>query len=233
MKKKLALIIGIVLLVGASFLGLYFYKNMTSDAYKFKKAYEELNNKEVFNNIKYQELNIPKNNKVKYASLQEAIGVLENGTGLIYFGFPNCPWCRGMLPTLLDVVDCSCLENILYVDMTDLRDVYEIKDGEINKKQDASQEYYKLLEIMDEILSEYTLEKDGKTYEVGEKRIYVPLVVGVKNGQIVGSFETITLDEGQTAFDALNKEQENEYRTNYENIIKEITKEENVCTNHC
>jgi len=233
MKKKLILVIGIILLVISIALGIHFYKYRTSDAYKFKKAYEEINNKVLFNNIKYQELNIPKNNKVKYSSLKETIEVLENGTGLIYFGFPNCPWCRGMLPVLLDVVHCSCLENVLYVDMTDMRDVFEVIDGKIVKKQEASEEYYKLLEIMDEILSEYTIEKDGQIYEVGEKRIYVPLVVGVKNGEIVGAFETIELEEGQTAFDTLSEKQENEYRTNFEQIIEEITKQENVCTNHC
>lgn len=232
MKKKLIIIIGIFVAITIAVLSFYQIKLKNTDAYKFKESYEALNDTEAYG-FKYQNLNIPKDNKIKYATLDEAIDIIENGTGLIYFGFPNCPWCRGMLPILLDTVECSCLENVLYVDASEIRDVYELKDGEVKISKEASKEYYKLLELLDANLSEYTLTEGEKTYEVGEKRIYVPFVVGVKNGKIVGSFETITLDEGQTAFDKLTENQKNEYRKNYQNIIGEITKEETSCTDHC
>ena len=71
-------------------------KETTSkDAVTFKKEYEPLNNRVNPNNNKlYPEVSISNDNPVKYSSYDEIFEVLKSGTGVIYFGFPECPWAR-------------------------------------------------------------------------------------------------------------------------------------------
>jgi len=207
-----------------------------TDGAKFKKEYEALNGEKASGDYKYQKLKIDKKNKIKYISLEEAHDIIENKTGLIYFGFPNCPWCRGMLPSLLKVSDCSCLEKIYYVDMTDKRDEYEVKDGKAVLKKEASQEYYDLLELLDKHLMEYTVkDSDGIEYETGEKRIYVPLVVAVNNGIVKDVYDGIDLDENQSPYDELTSTQKSELEVIFNNLIESVTEneEKNVCDEHC
>ena len=53
--------------------------------------------------------------------------------------------------------------------------------------EEGTEEYKKMLTILDSILDNYEIEdENGNTINIGEKRIYVPLVIGVKEGKIVG-----------------------------------------------
>jgi len=238
--NKKNLIIGgcTLLLVVSIIIAIALFNANNTDAAKFKKEYESYNSKVAYKDLKYQDLDIPKKNKVKYATLKEAVDIIKDGTGLIYFGYPNCPWCRGMLPALLDVVDCSCLENLYYVDMTGLRDTYEVnEDGNIVLKEKASDEYYELLKVLDGHLLDYTItDKNGIEHSAGEKRIYVPLVVGVKDGTVVGSHtDSVPLNDGQSAFDKLTDVQKETLKVIYENIIELVTADNDnyVCDEHC
>ena len=67
------------------------------------------------------------------------------------------------------------------------------------------------------------------TYKTGEKRLYVPLVVGVKEGKIVGyHVDTVTLDNDQTPYDLLTKKQQEELKEIYDDIVNEVYK--NTCS---
>ena len=73
-----------------------------TDAFRFQNEYESLNGQEIDNtNRTYLNVTINKNNPVKYASYEEVMNILESGTGIIYFGYPECPWCRTIVPVLL------------------------------------------------------------------------------------------------------------------------------------
>lgn len=239
MKKKLYIIIGIILIVLAGLAVWYFgFSNgeevkINEDAVKFKEEYEALNGKKSASGKVYQTLDIKEDSKIKYSNMDEVIEILENGTGLIYFGYPNCPWCRGMLPTLLETVDCSCLDNLYYMDMTDVRDTYEIKNGKPNKVKDGAKGYDKLLELLDEHLDEYTLQNGKKTVKVGEKRMYVPFIVAVKDGEVLDTYSTVTLDEGQTSYDPLTKKQKDELKNVFNDMIYEMSLTTTVCEEHC
>ena len=53
--------------------------------------------------------------------------------------------------------------------------------------------YYKLLKSFDSVLSDYTItDEDKKEYKVGEKRIYAPNFIYVKNGKVVRLEEGIS-----------------------------------------
>ena len=207
----------------------------TADEVKFKNEYEKLNGEKTANGSEYQTLKIDSKNKVKYATLSEAVDFLEEGTGLVYFGMPNCPWCRGILPTLLEKVNCSCLANLLYVDMTDLRNTFTIQDDEPVETKKAENAYYRALNILDDYLDNYKVtDGDGVEHVLKEKRIYVPLVVAVKDGRVVDAHTgSVTLKSTQTAFDELDDLQKSELGVIFDNMLEALNKENNVCDGHC
>lgn len=236
-KKKYLFMIGAVILFVALLTGILMFKSNSTDGAKFKKEYESYNNKATAKGYKYQALKIPKKNKVKYTSLEEAVELIENETATIYFGFPNCPWCRGMLPTLIDKTNKSSVKNLYYVDMTDKRDKYNVnKDGKVEKEQDASDSYYKLLELLDKYLDDYVVTDDeGAEYKTEEKRIFVPLLVVVEDG-IVRDAHTgsVELEENQSPYEELNATQTSEMGAIIDRLLEKIEGDSGVCTNeHC
>lgn len=161
--------------------------NTNIDALKFKKEYEKLNSED------YLEIEIEDNNPIVYANYEEILEVIKKGTGIIYLGFPECPWCRNAVPVLFDVAKDNNINRIYYMDIYDERDSYVIEDGNLvyaiddnGKEKKGTEGYFKLLEALDKYLTDYTILFDDKTYEVGEKRIYAPSVIFVKEGKVLG-----------------------------------------------
>jgi len=193
------LIIGLALLILIS-CGIYWaaedakdsVQTNKTDAVKFQEEYESLNGKhDDKRNRDYLEVSIGKENPVVYASFEEVLKVLDNGTGVIYFGFPECPWCRNLIPSLLEAADKAGIEKIYYLNALEDRDVLELNDkNEVVTKQEGTENYQKLLVELDDVLSDYVLETDaGKKVMTGEKRLYFPSVIFVKQGKIVGFHE--------------------------------------------
>jgi len=107
---------------------------------------------------------VGKNNVYKYRTIDEIIKILENGTGIVYLGFPECKWCQAYVPMLNEVAISRGLENIYYFNILDDR-------------KNNTKEYKKIVELLDEYL-QYDNE--------GEKRVYVPAVIAISKGEIVG-----------------------------------------------
>ena len=193
MKKKLYILIVLVLVVVAF---LFFYKfnimDKKTDAYKFKVEYESLNNKDSYGNNKYRELNIDKNNMIKYSSAYEVLSKINNNESfIVYFGFAKCPWCRSMIENLLSLAKQNN-EVIYYVDVYEIRDILEVKDGNVIVSKKGDTNYMKLLEKLDNVLDDYSLEVDGIKYNTNEKRIYAPNVVAIINGKAVKKVEGVS-----------------------------------------
>lgn len=207
----------------------------TKDAAKFKSEYEKLNGEKTSSGREYQTLKINKKNKVKYASLEEAEKALTEGTHLIYFGMPNCPWCREIVPVLLEKTDCSCLKNILYVDMTDKRNTYEIQNDEPVETKKAESAYYNVLSLLDKYLDNYKVDdSDGVEHVLQEKRIYLPMVVAVKDGRVVDAHTgSVELTSSQTPYDELTDVQKSELGVIFTDMIEKLTEEEAVCNGKC
>lgn len=224
-KSKLLIIIGVIL---ALIIGVILFFSLSEeeppvvvngDALKFKEEYESLNDTYAFGDIKYSSLDINESNPFVYASDEEVLDTIKNGTGMIYIGYPKCPWCRNAVNVLQHV----SVDEILYFNAYDHRDTYEIKDGAPVRTKEGTDTYYKLLKLLDEVLWDYEIEKDGVKYNAGEKRLYVPMVVGVKDGKIVGShIDVVDLEEGQTAFDMLNKKQQEKLLEIYNGIKSKV-----------
>lgn len=199
-----------------------------SDALKFKKEYESLNGKVSYGENKYKDLNISKNNPIKYSNYDEIIDVINNGTGIIYLGFPECPWCRTAVPVLLDVAKDNKIDKIYYLNIKDERDSYVIEDGKLTlalnddgEEIKGTEGYFKLLDALKDNLSDYIISYEDKTYEVGEKRIYAPSVIFVKDGKVLGI--QVSTVEGQTdPFKNLTEEQYEELYSIYEGYANNI-----------
>lgn len=227
-KEKLTIIIiSVVIFLALIFSTVLIFVNKNkevkvenTDALKIKEEYESLNNKKSNSGKTYPKVTLSENNKFKYKSAKEIVNILKSGTGLIYLGFPKCPWCRNAI-NVLNYVDVN---EIMYLDMANQRDEYSIKDGALTKTKDGTKEYYEILEILDDILDTYEVSDDaGNKLSANEKRIYVPLVIGVKDGKIVGYHkDTVTLSDNQSSYDLLTKKQQSELKKIYDDIITKV-----------
>ena len=166
MKKKLLLIIPIIfafILSGCT--------PKETDAEKFAKEYTKVNEYNYF----------------VYRESDEIIKILEHGTGVIYLGFPECPWCQAYVPILNEVADIEGLEKIYYFNI--------LEDRKNNTK-----EYQKMVEIL----------KDYLQYDAeGNKRIYVPAVIFISKGKIIGF-------DDETSYDTKGLQNPEDYWTDEE-----------------
>lgn len=220
--KRVALILScfLFLLVGCS---------KENDAIKFKKEYESLNGEISSSGKKYLDVDIDKKNIIKYADIEEINNIINNGTGVIYFGYPECPWCRNAVPCLLEAAGSTSLDKIYYLNLHDIRDTLVVgEDGNIVTEVEAEKGYKELLESLDNILDDYIIkDKDGKEVNTGEKRIYVPTVVFVLNGEIVDYYMD-TVPTQTDPYVPLTEEEKNELINIYKERIKKVL--DDTCT---
>lgn len=228
-KRLISVILGIALVIGVSVKYYRDYKNTLdstkmTDAMKFKKEYEDLNGEVTSSDKKYLTISIDKKNPMVYKNDSEIVDILENGTGVIYFGFNSCPWCRSIVETLITSAKENNINRVFYVDIKDIRSKYQIKNGELDLIQKGTDSYNKILDILDEYLTEYTVEDK----DTNEKRLYAPTVVGVKEGKIVG-FHEATVPSQTDPYEGLTKIEKKELQEEYDKIfgaIKDSTCEE-------
>lgn len=234
-EKKILLFLAPILCLILLILSFITFINKGNDSLKFKQEYESLNGKTSFLNNKYSKLNISVNNPIKYSNYDEIINLIKRGTGIIYLGFPECPWCRSALPVLLDVSKNNNVETIYYLNIKNERDSYIVEDDKViyaidddGKEIKGTNGYFELLKVLDEYLSEYVIELDGKLYEVGEKRLYAPSVIFVKNGYVT-HIQVSTVETHIDPYKTLTSEQYSELYSIYENEILNIYN--NTCSN--
>lgn len=197
---------------------------MNNDGKKLKEEYESLNNTiRESDGAKYNNVNIPEKNPIKYINALEAVDIIKNKTGVIYFGANWCPWCRNAIEVLLEEAMNLDNQTIYYVNMDEVRNVWEIVDGKLEKTTTEKEGYYELLEALDEVLSPstYTLtDTNGKKYDTKEKRIGMPLVIAVKNGKIETKHSgTVKLNDNQTKYSKLEDNQKEELQKIYHDLI--------------
>lgn len=200
---------------------------------QFKEDYEKLNGTTYSDGTKITEVEIIADNNIEYISMTEAVNLLDSGTGLIYFGFSGCSYCRNAVPVLLEAMTSSELETIYYVDLrpenkveNDLRDTYTLNSkNKAKKTKDAEESYYEVLTGLANYLEDYVLTtENGKEVNTGEKRLYAPTVVAVVNGEIVG-FHQGTVEGHQANDDGiledLTKNEQKELLNTYSKIISD------------
>ena len=193
MNKKVKYIILSVLLLLIASLVVYFVfikKDNNTDNIKFSKEYTS----------------VSKDNVFVYRSKDEIINILEHGTGIVYLGFPECPWCEAYVVLLNEIAKNEGIEKIYY---------YNIREDRKNN----TEFYQKVVSILNDYLN-YD--------EEGKKRIFVPNVTFVKEGKIIfNDNETSLISEG-TPSEYWTEEKKNLFNEKLRKNINELL--DDVCT---
>ena len=196
-----------------------------NDSMKFKEEYESLNEKENESTGKeYLKVSIKENNPIKYATYSEIKNIITSGTGVIYFGFPECPWCRNAVPVLLEAAEDNGIDKVYYFNALDIRDKKHLdENGNIVVDDEGTKEYKELVELLYDYLDVYSGLNDDTI-----KRLYFPTVIFVKNGKIIGNHSG-TVESQTDPSIVLNENEHNELKKIYTNYMKTISS--NFCTN--
>ena len=151
---------------------------------------------------------VDKNNVFVYSNIDEVANMLENGTGIVFMAFPECPWCQRYAVYLNEVAKDLDIEKIYY---------YNI----LEDRKNNTETYQKIVSLIQDYL-QYDDE--------GNKKIYVPAVISLNKGEIVGF-------DDETSWDTKGFKTPEEYWTNEEitELKDKLTimlskSNENMCT---
>ena len=205
-------------------------------AIDFKNEYEAINGKTLKGDIKYRDLTISdKNPYVKTTIADIAQKIQNKETFYLYVGDPLCPWCRSGLEKMIEVANKEKVTDIYYIDFWDdehneiLRDLYEVqtvnKKDVVVKTKDAAEGYDVLIEAVKDFAQDYTLTKDGKTYEVGVKRTFGGDHFYFVNGECK-KYVSLRSDKLAKATDELTEEVLKDQETNFTKFFEQLE----VCT---
>lgn len=208
-------------------------KNEIIDALKFKEEYESLNGTtNEKNNKTFRTINIKDNNPFIYKEASDIVDMINNKeTFIVYFGFAECPWCRSVIPTLIDVASDLEVDKIYYVDIKNIRDTLGL-DNNLNviTKVKGTNDYYALLELLKEILDDYNLiDENGNAIATGEKRIYAPSIISIINGE-AKKLETGISDKQTDGNMELTEEMKNDTYNKFKTIIEYTLKNNTTCS---
>lgn len=125
-----------------------------------------------------------------------------------------------MIEKSIDVSKEKYITQIYYIDIWDnskneiLRDKYILNsDNKLEQTIKGTDTYYEILNRFDNVLSDYTLkDKDGNLINVGEKRIFAPNFIYVKNGK------------AETLVSGISSKQKDSYEVLTTEILDEETK---------
>lgn len=95
-------------------------------------------------------------------------------TFVLYYGFSTCPWCIEVLPILNDVAK----KNGMAVEYVNVRPGGT--DSTFDIRVDTNPDYVKLVELTNDYLT---------VNDEGVKRLFVPFVFFIKDGEIVASHQ--------------------------------------------
>ena len=197
-KRILLIIIAIVIVLCVLFCLLKVYKTekeVIKDNVKFSQEYGSVSEDNVF----------------CYTTIDEIINILEHGTGVVYLGFPEWPWCKEYVIYLNEVAKNSGCDKVYYFNI-------------LNDRKDNTKKYQEIVNIL----------KDYLPYdEEGNKRIYVPAVIAVKDGKII-SFDDETSKDTK-GYDTPQEYWKNAHLDALKQKLSEMFKNtsNNICTSGC
>ena len=208
-------------------------------ALDFKEEYEAVNGKVIRDDITYRTLNIDKRNPYIKVDPSEIVKKIENKeTFYLYVGDTLCPWCRSGLEKMIEVALEEGIKDIYYIDFWDddhneiLRDLYEVqtngKKTEIVQTREASEDYLKIVDAVKAYAQDYTLTKDGKTYDVGVKRLFGGDHFYFVKG-VCQKYTTLRSSKLAKANDELTEEVLKDQETNFKAFFEKNTCDDNNC----
>lgn len=224
MKKNIIIAISLIIVVAVMSLVIINMKTdepkpaLTADEIKFKNEYESLNGTEYKENYVLKNIEIVNDNNVEYVNDDELLELLTNGTNVIYMGWPECNWCRTVVPVLINTLKSNDIKTLYYYNLKSLRNAYE-EDNDIKKVE----LYEKIVEILgDDIEATY----DEGTLKEGKKKLLAPTVIFIKDNNYIGSHVS-TVPTHTNASDNLTETEEKELKGIYQGFIDQINP--NIC----
>lgn len=217
MKKRVAILFLIIVLI-ISFLYIV-YKPYNH--FKFKKEYESLNGKKTEDKLEYRKIKIDNNNPFIYSSDKKIVKMINNKeTFIVYFGANWCPWCRSVLPTMIETAKKNNIDTIYYVDISNIRNEYKAVGNIPELTKEGSKNYYELLKKLDNVLEDYTLTGlNGETIDIGEKRIYAPSLIKIEKGKATKITTGISKMQ-DNPYMKINKEIKKDMQAKFNKILK-------------
>lgn len=161
------------------------------------KKEEEVTDADIF----ASEYAVSKENVFKYATIDEIFAILNDGTGIIFFGNSDQDSCEEAIKIFSKLVDKYKISKVYYYDPTVIM-------------SDNNSEYYQLLEL---------LKIDLVVGKSEETALNIPSVYFVRNGEIIGYHNDVFKIESDEEFD---EDFHDELEKIYLNLIEEYIGEE-------
>lgn len=198
MKKKLIIIVSAIIIIGGGIL-LYFVlnnKNNENDNVRFAKEYTDSQ--------------VGEDNVFVYKNIDEIINILKYGTGVVYLGFPECPWCQAYVKYLNETAKDANIEKIYYFNI-------------LEDRKNNTEKYQEIVSILGD-----NLQRDDE----GNLKVFVPNVSFVVNGKIIGNdYETSLDTKGfEKPSDYWTEEEVSELENTLSGYMKEVYKSLYSCT---
>lgn len=191
MKKRIIIISLILLILGI--IGFCLYQ---VDSIRFKFSYEYINMME-YGNGKRIKVSVPYDNRIKYLKEDDVLTYLKEKTGVFYFGYNTCPWCRNIVPVLIDTIKENNIDTIYYIDI---------------HKLNLSKVRTELFDFLGDNL---------RLDENNEKVLAVPDVYFIKDGKIVGH-HLGSVDSYINPYKKMTDKQKKELVNIYTNLVREM-----------
>lgn len=222
MKKVVAIIISILIILGIMVVGLLSIiddkQKISGDSLKFKEEYEILNGKYYSeNNITATSVTIEKENPMIYLNDNNIIEKLTEGTHIVYFGYSESEWCRRTVPVLLEFAKTNMIDTIYYYNFANLENEYK-KGNNANKII----LYNDIVEILKDNIKSMN--------ENDKQKLSAPTVFFIKDGEIVGSHYKLVESYKDYSID-LTEEQKKELLDIYQNYYDKMFA--NICEEDC
>ena len=200
MKKKLIIIVSAIIIIGGGIL-LYFVlnnKNNENDNVNIRFAKE------------YADSQVGEDNVFVYKNIDEIINILKYGTGVVYLGFPECPWCQAYVKYLNETAKDANIEKIYYFNI-------------LEDRKNNTEKYQEIVSILGD-----NLQRDDE----GNLKVFVPNVSFVVNGKIIGNdYETSLDTKGfEKPSDYWTEEEVSELENTLSGYMKEVYKALYSCT---
>lgn len=160
-----------------------------------KKAYDVTNEEETCNSKD------DSNTKFNEISFDEAIQYFtKEKSGVLYFGYSSCPWCKEAKPVLKKVAQKNGID-IQYV---------KVRDDKKNRLYTDDQKT-----IIEPYIQDYMSNNDE-----GILTLYVPLVLVIKNGKVIDGHEG-TLDSHDATERKMTDDEKEELTKIYTKLMSE------------
>ena len=188
----------VLMLIGGGIL-LYFVlnnKNNENDNVRFAKEYADSQ--------------VGEDNVFVYKNIDEIINILKYGTGVVYLGFPECPWCQAYVKYLNETAKDANIEKIYYFNI-------------LEDRKNNTEKYQEIVSILGD-----NLQRDDE----GNLKVFVPNVSFVVNGKIIGNdYETSLDTKGfEKPSDYWTEEEVSELENTLSGYMKEVYKALYSCT---